>query len=69
MKSNTQIQIKEANKMTNQEVINEGIKLGQALAGTDEVQARRIELGLNDKQAENFWWAFHSERALAYKKG
>ena len=55
--------------MTNQEVINEGIKLGQALAGTDEVQARRIELGLNDKQAENFWWAFHSERALAYKRG
>lgn len=56
-------------KLTNQEIINEGTKLGQQLAGTGEVQDRRIELNLTDAEAEVFWWAFHNERAVTYRKG
>jgi len=50
-----------------QEIINEGIKLGEALAGTSEVQARRIELNLTDEQAAEFWTAFHEARDKAYR--
>ena len=70
MEEKTSTKATGANKeMTHQEAINEGIKLGQALAGTDEVQARREELNLTDELAETFWWAFHNERALTYKRG
>ena len=55
------------NSMTNQEIINEGIKLGEALAGTSEVQAKRVELNLTDEQAAEFWTAFHQARDKAYR--
>ena len=50
-----------------QEIINEAIKLGEALAGTSKVQAKRVELNLTDEQARIFWSAFHQARDLAYR--
>ena len=58
-----------ADSMNIEEVIEEGIKLGEAMAGTSEVQAKRLELGLTDEQAELFWFNFHLARELAYRKG
>ena len=53
--------------MNTQEIINEGIKLGQAMVGTSEVQARRVELNLTDEQAEVLWANFHQARDKAYR--
>ena len=53
--------------MNNQAIINEAIKLGQAIAGTSEVQAKRLELGLTDEQALVLWTNFHQARDEAYR--
>jgi len=53
--------------MDNQAIINEATKLGQAMAGTSEVQAKRLELGLTDEQAEVLWSNFHQARDEAYR--
>jgi len=53
--------------MNTQEIINEGIKLGQAMVGTSEVQAKRVELNLTDEQAEVLWANFHQARDKAYR--
>ena len=53
--------------MNTQEIINEATKLGEALAGTSEVQAKRLELNLTDEQAEIFWTTFHQARDKAYR--
>ena len=53
--------------MDNQAIINEAIKLGQAMAGTSEVQAKRLELALTDEQAEVLWSNFHQARDEAYR--
>ncbi len=52
---------------SNQEIINEGIRLGQAMVGTSTVQAKRLELNLTDDQAEVLWANFHQARDKAYR--
>ena len=53
--------------MNNETLIAEGTKLGQAMAGTSQVQARRLELNLTDQEAEILWATFHQVRDEVYR--
>ena len=44
-------------------LIAEGTKLGENMAGTAEVQAKALELGIGcANEAEPFWSAFHPSK-------
>ena len=54
-------------ELTLETLIAEGTKLGENMAGTAQVQAKAIELGIAcANEAEPFWSAFHQARDIAY---